>query len=100
MLSSNDYIFIFDNVSFHHSEKVLKLIKKSGNKYIFIPLYSPNLNPIKNVNGILKNKIQKIKISEISNDNIKIQTKIEKKNKLNNNKITIMNKLINEKNEN
>lgn len=100
LLSSNDYIFIFDNVSFHHSEKVLELINKSGNKYIFIPPYSPNLNPIENVNGILKNKIQKMKINEISNENIQSLTKIEKKLKLNENKTLIKNKIKNERNEN
>ena len=61
LLKSKDYIFIFDNVSFHNADITLKLINNSGHKYIFIPPYSPNLNPIENINGILKNKIQKIK---------------------------------------
>ena len=100
LLKSKNYIFIFDNVSFHNTDKTLKLINDSGHKYIFIPPYSPNLNPIENINGILKNKIQKIKLNEISNDKIKPLTKIEKKEKINKNEILIKNKIKNEKNEN
>lgn len=92
-LTSKNYIFIFDNVSFHNSEKVLKLINDSGHKYIFVPPYSPNLNPIENVNSILKDKIKKIKMNEIIDDNIKIKTKTEIKNKLNENKLFIDNKI-------
>ncbi len=40
------FIFIFDNVSFHHTNTTLELITKNNYKYYFIPPYSPNLNPI------------------------------------------------------
>jgi hypothetical protein len=100
LLTTKNYIFIFDNVSFHHSKKVLELINNSGHKYIFTPPYSPNLNPIENVNSIVKHEIKNIKINEITNENILIQTKEEIKNKINNNNFFIKNKIKKEKEKN
>jgi transposase/predicted DNA-binding protein YlxM (UPF0122 family) len=60
-LNGSNYIFLFDNVNFHHNKKTLELIISTGNKYIFTPPYSPNNNPIENVFSILKNKYHKIK---------------------------------------
>ena len=48
-----------DNVSFHKSEKVINLIKETKNHPLFIPPYSPDLNPIENVFSIFKSKLQK-----------------------------------------
>lgn len=48
-----------DNVSFHKSEKVKNLIKETKNFVLFIPPYSPELNPIENVFSIFKNKLKK-----------------------------------------
>ena len=52
---SDQYTFVFDNVSFHHNKETLELIKNTNNLYLFTPPYSPNLNPIENVFGIIKN---------------------------------------------
>lgn len=54
-----NYYFLFDNVPFHHCKKTLKLIKKTGNHYIFTPPYSPNNNPIESIFSIIKNKFKK-----------------------------------------
>ena len=35
-----------DNVSFHKSKEIKELIKQSSNTPLFIPPYSPELNPI------------------------------------------------------
>ena len=38
---------IMDNASFHKSQKTRKLIEEAGCKILFLPPYSPDLNPIK-----------------------------------------------------
>jgi len=73
-LNSQDFIFIFDNVSFHHNKETLNLIKNSNNTYIFTPPYSPNFNPIENVFGIIKNNYRN-KYSNISLSNTKFSLK-------------------------
>jgi transposase len=82
-LTSKGYVFIFDNVSFHNHKSILKLINDNGHTYIFTPNYSPNLNPIENVNGILKQKINKMVYDDISNNDIKMKDKKEIKEKVN-----------------
>jgi transposase len=39
-------VVIMDNAAFHRSEKTKKLIESVGCKLIFLPPYSPDLNPI------------------------------------------------------
>ena len=53
-LTEEGYIFLFDNVSFRKKKEMLEYITEKGHKYIFTPSYSPNLNPIENVFGIVK----------------------------------------------
>jgi len=67
---TNIYVFIFDNVAFHKNIKILDLIKDNNYKYYFIPPYSPNLNPIENIFGILKNEINKDIINSFMNDKL------------------------------
>ena len=43
-----------DNVSFHKSKKIKKLVEDSGNHLLFIPPYSPDFNPIEEVFSKLK----------------------------------------------
>ena len=40
---------IMDNATIHKTVEVLELIRKSGNNVLFLPPYSPALNPIENV---------------------------------------------------
>jgi len=42
-------ILVMDNVAFHHNSSVRALIEGSGHHLVFIPAYSPFLNPIENV---------------------------------------------------
>jgi transposase len=42
-------IVIMDNVSFHHSQSVKTIIEGAGHRIMFLPPYSPFLNPIENV---------------------------------------------------
>lgn len=39
-------VVIMDNAAFHKSAKIRQLIKDAGCKLIFLPPYSPDLNPI------------------------------------------------------
>ena len=54
-LKEDNYLFVFDNASIHKDEDMLNFIKNSNNNYLFTPPYSPNLNPIENTFGIIKN---------------------------------------------
>ncbi|GET37323.1 hypothetical protein MiSe_20760 [Microseira wollei NIES-4236] len=39
-------IIIMDNAPFHNSRKIRELIEKAGCELLFLPSYSPDLNPI------------------------------------------------------
>ena len=74
ILKEDNYIFIFDNVSFHHNKNMLNLIKNNNHSYYFTPPYSPNYNPIENVFGIIKN-IYKNKYKNINLSTTKFSLK-------------------------
>ena len=44
----NGDVVVMDNASFHKSKKIKDLIEKTGASLIFLPPYSPDLNPIEN----------------------------------------------------
>lgn len=48
-----------DNATFHKSEKTKQLTEQAQCKLIFLPPYSPDLNPIEKFWANLKNKIKK-----------------------------------------
>ena len=52
-------VIVMDNASFHRKNKLLSLIEKSGHRLIFLPPYSPELNPIENFWGWLKRYLRK-----------------------------------------
>ena len=58
----------FDNDPKHTSTKARNFLNKNNIDYLKFPPYSPDLNPIENIIGIFKDKIQK-RIKEFSNDN-------------------------------
>ncbi|GHU12984.1 transposase [Alphaproteobacteria bacterium] len=53
-------VVILDNAKFHNKEKLRKIIEKAGCRVIFLPPYSPDLNPIEHFWDWLKNKIRNI----------------------------------------
>ena len=83
---NRNFILIFDNVRFHHDKRIIDLITKNNYKYFFVPPYSPNLNPIENVNGIIKDYYFKEIINNCNKTNYANNNKL---NKENNKKITI-----------
>jgi putative transposase len=53
-------IVIMDNIKFHKRKEVEKLINSVGASVLFLPTYSPDLNPIEHYWFKIKHSIRKI----------------------------------------
>lgn len=53
-------IVIMDNINFHKNSKVKELIESVGCKIMFLPTYSPDLNPIEHYWFKIKHDIRKV----------------------------------------
>ncbi|HET8685263.1 MAG TPA: IS630 family transposase [Methanosarcina sp.] len=53
-------LIVMDNASFHTSEKTKELVVKFSCRLLFLPPYSPDLNPIEHFWAFMKAKIKKI----------------------------------------
>lgn len=51
-------VVILDNASFHKSEESKRLIEEAGCKILFLPAYSPDLNPIETFWANFKKMVQ------------------------------------------
>lgn len=54
-------IIVMDNASFHKSPVIKQLLENAGCSLLYLPPYSPDLNPIENYWAVLKTYIAKIK---------------------------------------
>ena len=63
-------IVILDNASFHKSPELFEIIEYTGCHLVFLPPYSPDLNPIEKVWAIFKRNLRKI-IKKCGNNFIK-----------------------------
>ncbi len=54
-------VIIMDNASFHKSAKIRELIESAGCRLIYLPPYSPDLNPIEHIWANLKALIRRHK---------------------------------------
>lgn len=54
-------VIIMDNYIIHKSKKTQVLIEDVGCKILFLPPYSPDLNPIENYWAVIKSRIKKLK---------------------------------------
>lgn len=58
-------VVIMDNATFHKSEESQKLIEKAGCRILFLPAYSPDLNPIEtfwaNFKKMVRSNLEKLK---------------------------------------
>jgi transposase len=52
-------VIVMDNASFHRKSKLIPLAEKAGFRLIFLPPYSPNLNPIEHFWAWLKRHLCK-----------------------------------------
>lgn len=53
-------VVIMDNYSIHKSAKTQELIESVGCRLLFLPPYSPDLNPIENTWAVIKSRVKKI----------------------------------------
>ena len=54
-------VLIMDNMKSHHAKAVKNLLDSSGIRYIYLPLYSPDLNPIEKLWSTVKSFLRKFK---------------------------------------
>ncbi len=53
-LLDNTSVVVLDNAAFHKSKMTREIIETSGAKMLFLPAYSPDLNPIEHDFGAIK----------------------------------------------
>ncbi len=53
-------IIVMDNASFYKTKKTKEIVEKYGHRLLFLPPYSPDLNPIEKFWASLKAKIKRI----------------------------------------
>ena len=58
---NSDSVLIMDNMKSHHSKAVKELLNKAGVQYIYLPPYSPDLNPIEKLWSKVKALLRKFK---------------------------------------
>ena len=51
---------VMDNASFHRKSRLILLAHAHGHKVVFLPPYSPELNPIENFWAWLKSRLRKV----------------------------------------
>ena len=64
-LSRND-IIVMDNMRSHHAKTVKEILDASGIRYLYLPPYSPDLNPIEKMWSKVKAYLRKLKIRTVS----------------------------------
>ncbi len=53
-------VLILDNASFHKSAESQKLVEAAGCRILFLPPYSPDLNPIEKYWANMKTKVREL----------------------------------------
>ena len=60
-LFRNNPILVLDNVRFHHCAEVERFCGESNIELLFLPAYSPDMNPIENVFSVIKGNLDSIR---------------------------------------
>jgi transposase len=58
-MTGAEFVIVMDNASFHHSEKISQMCADAGVKMVYLPPYSPDLNPIEECFAELKGFIKR-----------------------------------------
>ena len=58
---NGDSVLVMDNMKSHHAKAVKNLLDSSGVRYIYLPPYSPDLNPIEKLWSKMKAFLRKFK---------------------------------------
>ena len=53
-------IIVLDNARFHKTAKTVEIVEKHGHQLLFLPPYSPDLNPIEKYWAVIKRKLKNI----------------------------------------
>lgn len=59
---SSDDIIVMDNMRSHHAKVVKQVLEASGIRYLYLPPYSPDLNPIEKMWSKIKAYLRKEKV--------------------------------------
>ena len=59
---NRDSVLVMDNMKPHHAKAVKDLLDSSGIRYIYLPPYSPDLNPIEKLWSKVKALLRKFKV--------------------------------------
>ena len=57
-------VLIMDNASFHKGRKLQELLKKAGHYLVWLPQYSPDLNPIEKMWSRVKSVRNKFRVAD------------------------------------
>ena len=60
-MQGKNKVIIMDNASFHKSQRTKELIENAGHQLLYLPPYSPDLNPIEKKWSHVKTKVKNIK---------------------------------------
>lgn len=55
-----DSFIVMDNAAFHRKSKLFAFVESTGHTLVFLPPYSPELNPIEKFWSWLKGRLRKI----------------------------------------
>jgi len=58
---------VLDNASFHRCQLVRQVVEAAGCEWIYLPKYSPDLNPIEHQWHRIKQRVRKIRTSATQN---------------------------------